>query len=291
MGSAADVMGATVVSSAKRPGNVNILSTWVALTARAGNGRHSHPGHNQDAGGSYAVCRMAPSPSENGHDGVTAQMTAPAEVQEGLPIESLVSSAVGDRCVNCGTSLSSDQRYCVVCGERRGAPRFSLPASEATSATSTTMTVSSSPRVRGSRFGSGTTLIAGVGTLLLALLVGFLIGNAATKGSGNRTITTPTKVIKINVGGGATAATTPSSSSSGSTAKHATSHKAAKKTATKTTKALAKKQSTAAQKVLGGKNTPSSTTKVGQKCSGSSCNKPGYNSKTKKFDGSFFGGG
>ncbi|MFZ0388585.1 MAG: zinc-ribbon domain-containing protein, partial [Solirubrobacteraceae bacterium] len=40
------------------------------------------------------------------------------------PTENLVAGTMGDRCVNCGAPLSSDQRYCINCGERRGAARF-----------------------------------------------------------------------------------------------------------------------------------------------------------------------
>src|SRR5580692_11620824 len=69
----------------------------------------------QDAATRVAV--PVPPPSFGGHD-------------EG-PTELLVAGTVGDRCVNCGAPLSSDQRYCVVCGERRGAARFTLPVAAA----------------------------------------------------------------------------------------------------------------------------------------------------------------
>src|SRR6202142_1526483 len=48
--------------------------------------------------------------------------------------ETLVAGTMGDRCVNCGAPLSSDQRYCINCGERRGAARFALPAASAAAA-------------------------------------------------------------------------------------------------------------------------------------------------------------
>src|ERR1700743_1398390 len=57
--------------------------------------------------------------------------------------ETLVAGTVGDRCVNCGAPLSSDQRYCINCGERRGAARFSLPATAAVVAE--TVTSSAAP--------------------------------------------------------------------------------------------------------------------------------------------------
>jgi hypothetical protein len=226
----------------------------------------------------------------NGRDGETQEFGSATAVQDGTPTESLVSSAVGDRCVNCGATLQSDQRYCVVCGERRGAPRFALPAPTATTEVTTTSSISGRGGSRGPRFGSATTLIAGVGTLLLALLVGFLIGNAASKNN-TKTVNAGTPAVKvINVGGSSGASTSPTSTSSNSGSKTSSgSHKSSTKAKSTTSKKQAKAETNAASKTLGGNGTPPANTKVGQKCSGSSCNKPGFNKKTKKFDGSFFG--
>jgi hypothetical protein len=230
----------------------------------------------------------------NGRDDETQQFGVATAVQDGTPTETLVSSAVGDRCVNCGATLQSDQRYCVVCGERRGAPRFALPAATTTTTEVTTSSSSISGRggSRSPRFGSATTLIAGVGTLLLALLVGFLIGNAASKNN-TKTVSAAAPAVKvINVGGGSSTgsssgtATSASSSGKTSSGSHKSKTKASKPTVSKK---QAKAESNAAAKTLGGSATPPANTKVGQKCSGSACNKPGYNKKTKKFDGSFFG--
>jgi hypothetical protein len=228
----------------------------------------------------------------NGRDGETQQFGSATAVQDGTPTESLVSASVGDRCVNCGATLQSDQRYCVVCGERRGAPRFALPAATTTT-TEVTTTSSSSGRggSRNPRFGSATTLIAGVGTLLLALLVGFLIGNAASKNN-TKTVNAAAPAVKvINVGGSSGASTSPTSTTASSGSKTSSgSHKSNTKASKPTTsKKQAKAETNAAAKTLGGNATPPANTKVGQKCSGSSCNKPGFNKKTKKFDGSFFG--
>jgi hypothetical protein len=231
---------------------------------------------------------------DNGHDAETEQFAAATAVQDGAPTESLVSSAVGDRCVNCGATLVSDQRYCVICGERRGAPRFTLPAATATTTQTTTSSVSGRGGARGPRFGSPTTLVAGVGTLLLALLFGFLIGNAASKNTTPKAAAAP--VVKVvNTGGGA-----PTSSAGTSTASSNTSNSSAKTSSgshkskgnsskPKVSKKTASAETNAASKTLGGNGTPPANTKVGQKCSGSACNKPGFNKKTKKFDGSFFG--
>src|SRR5450432_3902940 len=59
----------------------------------------------------------------------TAMATEP-QINDEAATQPLVSATVGDRCVSCGAPMSSDQRYCVACGERRGKPRFSLSAGE-----------------------------------------------------------------------------------------------------------------------------------------------------------------
>jgi hypothetical protein len=225
----------------------------------------------------------------------------------GAPIEALVSGTVGDRCVNCGAPLSSDQRYCVVCGERRGAPRFSLAATAAATETETT-TVSTSPSSRDPRrprFGSGTTLVAGVATLLLAILVGVLIGHNTA--NNQKTIAAgPTKIIRVGGGvaapasSGSTVASGSASSSSansssagaGAGAKKSKSGSAKSKSkAAKKTPAISKQQAAAQQgaasKVLGGSHNAPPTVTVGQKAAKGT---PGVNKKTGKFDGSFFGG-
>src|SRR6201992_4065048 len=77
--------------------------------------------------------------------GAPAPVAPPSFATGGeAPTESLVAGTMGDRCVNCGAPLADDQRYCVVCGERRGAARFTLPTAGA--AASTESTPSSSGR-------------------------------------------------------------------------------------------------------------------------------------------------
>jgi hypothetical protein len=226
----------------------------------------------------------------------------------GGPTEALVSGTVGDRCVACGAPLSSDQRYCVVCGERRGAPRFSLAATAAATATETetaTVSMSASSRdPRRPRFGSGTTLVAGVATLLLAILVGVLIGHNTA--NNQKTIAAgPTKIIRVGGGVAAPAspASTPASGSTatGSSAKSSSAGAGAKKSksgsatgkskAAKKAPAISKQQAAAQQgaasKVLGGSHNAPPTVTVGQAAPKGT---PGVNKKTGKFDGSFFGG-
>jgi hypothetical protein len=247
---------------------------------------------------------MATQPLPNGDDEPRTATLSHVPADAGAPVEALVSGTVGDRCVACGSPLSSDQRYCVVCGERRGAPRFSLPA--AGTVVEETVTSSAPPPKppRSARLGSGTTLVAGVATLLLAVLVGVLIGHGSA-GSGAKTVAGPTKIIKINSGAAPAAPTstgstvtsgTPAGSASkgsaskgggakGGSTKGGASKGAAKKPPVSKQAAAAQQQ--AASKVLGGSNNAPPTVTVGQKAAKGT---PGVNKKTGKFDGSFFGG-
>jgi len=92
--------------------------------------------------------------------------------------------AAGDRCAGCGSPMASDQRYCLVCGERRGQARFAATAPPTGTGSRTTTT--SEPVFSASRFSPGTTLIAGIATLLLAMGIGVLIGEQGnSSGSGS----------------------------------------------------------------------------------------------------------
>jgi hypothetical protein len=204
----------------------------------------------------------------------------------------LVSATTGDRCVSCGTPLSSDQRYCVACGERRGKPRFSLPAggsagSLPSSDTAATTVTAPPPPPRAPRASSGTTIVAGVGTLLLAMGVGVLIGRDSANNVNTRPVQAAAPTV-IHVGGGTgsgSAAAAPTKSAKKSSRSGTHKAKSKTKTASKPTAAQAAKASNAASKVLGSsnKNLPPATVTVGQSGHG-----PGYN-KSGKFDGSFFG--
>jgi hypothetical protein len=193
-------------------------------------------------------------------------------------------AAVGDRCVACGAPLSSDQRYCINCGERRTAPRFALANVAAPAAEAVTTVTRRAPRRRAS---SGSTLVAGIGTLLLAMGVGVLIGRTNSTNGGSQRSAAPN--IHVTVGGGAgtaagTTANPRTSGSAGPTSQVRTSKAsaaAAKKRAVNSQKAAA-----AASKVLGSsnKNLPPANVKVGAQGSGA-----GFDKKTHKFTGTFFG--
>lgn len=214
-----------------------------------------------------------------------------ADAGDDPPTQPIVSSTVGDRCVSCGTPMSSDQRYCVACGERRGQPRFGLLAGGADAGRPSAPTVTATalqPAARPGRASSGTTVVAGVGTLLLAMGVGVLIGRDSTNNVNNRPVQAAAPTV-IHVAGGPGTATTAASSSSGTshkkTSKSGAHSKSKAAPAARPTAAQAAKASNAASKVLGAgsQNLPPATVTVGQTGHG-----PGYN-KTGKFDGSFFG--
>jgi len=111
-------------------------------------------------------------------------------------------SVGGDRCAVCGAELAQDQRYCVECGTRRGAPRFSapLPSQRATAAVA-----APAPSRRPSRI----VLIAAIATLLIAFGVGVLIGHYITNAQ-------TVNVHLTGSGSGASSAGSGGSSSSGS---------------------------------------------------------------------------
>jgi hypothetical protein len=185
----------------------------------------------------------------------------------------LLTAAVGDRCTNCQAPFASDQHYCVNCGERRGKPRFVLPTATATTpAPASPAALAPSPRRP--RASAGLTLIAGIGTLLLAMGVGVLIGRDSTT-STQRASTPPVQVVSVN-GGGGTAAPTQSATGSAPKAKQGRVIHISKK--------VSAAASAAASKVLGAsaKNLPPPTVTVGQPGHG-----PGY--QNGHFTGNFFG--
>jgi hypothetical protein len=191
---------------------------------------------------------------------------------EDAPTQQLGLTAVGDRCVACGAPLSSDQRYCVNCGERRNKPRFSLPeAAPAPEVATTARRPSRRPRTS-----SGGTLVAGVGTLLLAMGVGVLIGHTNTS-SAARTSSPKDQIVYLN-------GSSPNSTAAASTPSSKTGKKSGSKSKSKSNSPTGKKATAAASKVLGGKNLPPSTVTVGQSGHG-----PGY--QHGHFTGTFFGGG
>ena len=206
------------------------------------------------------------------------------------PTRQISLAGTSEHCVNCGAPLALDQRYCVVCGERRGKPRFALADPHEEPVEKVVTTSSASPPRR-SRTSAGFNLIAGIATLLLAMGVGVLIGHnssSSTTGKSNQ------PAITINGAGaasGAAASTTPSSASgsgSGNAAstgksKHSKSAKTAKTAAP--SKVVVQKAAAAASKVTGGSAKVAAPTDT----VGSSCNTGEAGCQNGKLTGNYFG--
>ena len=200
-----------------------------------------------------------------------------------------------DRCGACGAPLAHDQRYCVECGERRGASRLpnAQPAAEASSGRGRT-----SRPPRGQRISSGTTLVAGVGVLLLAIGLGVLIGRLGHNNSNQKASAPPVQVVTVQGGGGG-AGTSSTSAAATTTPTHTTAAagvapkgltgklKAAAENKAPPSKALQQKATQAAGHVLGSSsNLAPPTQKVG-----GSCKSGQAGCQSGKFTGNFFGGG
>jgi hypothetical protein len=215
---------------------------------------------------------------------------SPVSAHDDTPTQQLSLAASGERCVNCGAPLASDQRYCISCGERRGKPRFEVGgSSEPVSEPVTVSSVSAVPPRR-TRTSAGFNLIAGVATLLLAMGVGVLIGHNNSNGSG-RSATPATQVITVGGGAGTstgsgaaanTGGSTNSSSHHGSKNKGGNAHAAAKAPPT----VVIQKAAAAASKVTGG-SAPVAAPTVTQ---GGSCSAGTAGCQNGKFTGNnFFG--
>jgi hypothetical protein len=199
--------------------------------------------------------------------------TAP-EARETTELTTSIATAT-DRCPNCGARMAPDQRYCINCGERRtgGGLRDALPK---------TAVAASPPRKRrGLTSSSSTNLIAGVGTLLLALGVGVLIGRTGHTTSAKST-TPPVVTVQAPTAAGTstTASSAATTAGAAAAAKHASIKHKAHKTAAKHATAV---QKTAAKN---GVKLPPPVVKVGQKCT-----KGAKGCQGGKFTGNFFGGG
>jgi hypothetical protein len=138
----------------------------------------------------------APADVETADEAVTAELR-PA---------SMVTAVRSDQCPACSTAMASDQRYCLECGERRGPARVPLLDSSSQRARARETPAAHRPPAR-ARASVNSTLIAGIGTLLLAMGVGVLIGRSANSTSAKAP---PAQVVTV-AGGGGTAGTAAAS--------------------------------------------------------------------------------
>jgi hypothetical protein len=106
-----------------------------------------------------------------------------------------------DRCSACDSALALDQRYCVECGERCGAAR---PPFTGAMTQGVQPAPSSQSRPGRPRSPVNSTLIAGIGTLLLAMGVGVLIGRSGP-GAALKSASPAVQVLTIPGGAGALA--------------------------------------------------------------------------------------
>jgi ribosomal protein S27AE len=208
--------------------------------------------------------------------------SAPAGAGDATTVNHSLVSASSEHCPSCGNAIAADQRYCLHCGQRCGEPR--LPFMNATTFMDTMKRpaqaqASPPPPKQRRRLSPNAALIAGVGTLLLAMGVGVLIGH-----SGNQSVATnaaPAQVITVHGGGGETETAATANQSSGS-------GKGGKKS--KKASANAKKKAETGQgaeevlKPSAGVKLPPATAQPGSKCeSGAAGCKGG------EFTGEFFG--
>lgn len=143
-----------------------------------------------------------------------------------------------EQCAACGAPVAADQRYCVECGQRLGGAR--LPFMDDAARHSGRSNVQATTPAK-ARLSVNSTLIAGVGTLLLAMGIGILIGRSSpgsSKASPVQYVTAPGAGIVGSAGtaAGTGAETTPSTGESSSSNGSSKSSKSSK-TAAKASKA------------------------------------------------------
>lgn len=190
-------------------------------------------------------------------------------------------AATGEQCPSCGNPVASDQRYCLNCGQRCGDPRLPfmnavtfMDAMKRPAAAS-----SPPPPPKRRRPSPNATLVASVGTLLLAMGVGVLIGH-----SGNDTAAAPEQQAPIVIKGGAAEGTT-AATGGGAGAAVGKSGKPNKKTAAQAKKdAESGKGAEEVLKPAGNVDLPPATIQPGGKCEGDQAGCEGG-----EFTGNFFG--
>jgi hypothetical protein len=196
-----------------------------------------------------------------------ASAPAPADIATAGAHPSIFAS-IRDQCSACAAAMAPDQRYCVECGQRRGPAR--VPVIDGLAQRAREAPAARRPPRR-LRVPIDSTLIAGIGTLLLAMGIGVLIGRSgnstAAKSPRVQVVTVPGAGGAVSSGAATSATATPPAAGSGAAAtKSGGTHSAASATPTSKKPAAA----------------PPKTVTVGSPGHG-----PGY--QNGHFTGNFFG--
>ena len=218
-----------------------------------------------------------PSPSDPRYP---AGSQAPATPPPATAVHHSLVAATGEQCPSCGHPVASDQRYCLSCGQRCGDPRLPFMNAVTFMDSMKRPAAASPPPPKQRRLSPNAALIASVGTLLLAMGVGVLIGRSG--GHSASTASEPTRVITVNAGGNAESATaTGSEATKGGTKSGKPNKKAAAKAKEKA------ESGAAAEEVLkpsGNVDLPPATVQPGGKCEGERAG-----CENGEFTGEFFG--
>jgi hypothetical protein len=209
----------------------------------------------------------------------------------------------GESCPNCGADMSSDQRYCLTCGHRRGDPRLpfmdAVVFMEAMSGPPGSAAAAPPPPAESKpRFSPSATLIAGIATLILAVGVGVLIGQSGNDGSAPAAAAKPT-VIQVGGGsGGEETASTGNEAATGAAkggaktgGKKAAKGKASPKQAKKA-EAKAETGESGTAKAVEEVIKPENGVKIAppEQKLGGECEEGTAGCSNGKFEGEFFGG-
>ena len=150
------------------------------------------------------------------------ELTSATEQAVTVPTQAAPPGAAVERCSSCSATMASDQRYCVACGQRQGEPRLPFMDAAGYMKVAGTHRQEQPPAPKSKpkrRMSPNATMIAAVGTLLLAMGVGVLIGNSANRSGSAEN---PVQVVKVPgvAAAGAQTASTGSSSAGATKAKN-----------------------------------------------------------------------
>jgi hypothetical protein len=159
----------------------------------------------------------------------------------------------GELCGTCGSPLAADQRYCLTCGTRRADARLPFLDILRHEGTGHVVPFAAAPAFGGpaapvvpvgltDRARANTGLIASVGVLLLAMLIGVLVGSGFAQ-NGNVTAAADQKPVVVSVGGVAAVPAAATAGTDTTAAAAATAGAAPKKKGAKASKQAAAQKS------------------------------------------------